>query len=83
VNGNPAAGEIITDEYSKMVPKNHVTVTVTGCTYPEAFGRSGALPIARVLERGDWTLAVRDLGDRDPGIAIVKGPQPDIVLRLV
>jgi hypothetical protein len=83
VNGNPTTGEIITSEYSKTEPKNHVTVTATGCTYPQAFGRSRDLPIARALERGQWTFALRDLGDRDPAIAIVKGPQPDVILHLV
>lgn len=83
MTGKPTAGEIITSEYSKAEPKNHVTVKATGCTYPEAFGHSGNMPIARVLERGDWTFAPHDLGDRDPARAIVKGPQPDIVLHLV
>jgi hypothetical protein len=83
VTGNPTAGEIITSEYSKVATTNHVTVTATGCTYPQAFGRTRNLPIARALERGEWTFALHDLGDRDPAIAIVKGPQPDIVLHLV
>jgi hypothetical protein len=83
VTGNPTKGEIITSEYSRTEPKNHVTVTATGCTYPNAFGRSPDMPIARALERGVWTFALRDFGDRDPAIAILKGPQPDIVLHLV
>jgi hypothetical protein len=83
VTGNPTAGEIITSEYSKAEPKNHVTVTVNGCTYPDAFGRSAELPIARVLERGVWTFALRDFGDRDPAKAILKSSQPDIVLHPV
>jgi hypothetical protein len=83
VNGNPTAGELITGEYSRVVPENRVTVTATGCTYPEPFGRSANLPIARALERGDWTFARHDLGDRDPDVAIVKGPQTDIFVHLV
>lgn len=83
VTGNPTKGEIITSEYSRTEPKNHVTVTATGCAYPNAFGRSPDMPIARTLERGVWTFALRDFGDRDPAIAILKGPQPDIVLHLV
>jgi hypothetical protein len=82
VTGNPTAGEIITSGYSTAEPNNRVTVTVAGCTYPEAFGRSRDMPIARALERGDWTFALRDLGDRDPAIAIMKGSQPDAVLHL-
>jgi hypothetical protein len=58
-------------------------VKAVGCTYPEAFGHSGKMPIARVLERGDWAFALHDLGDRDPARAIVNGSQPDIVLHLV
>jgi hypothetical protein len=83
VTGNPTTGEIIASEYSVAVPNNHVTVTATGCTYPDAFGRSSDLPIARVLERGEWTFALHDLGNRNPVIAIMKGPQPYIVLHLV
>jgi len=83
VSGNPTAGEIITSEYSKTVPGNHVTLRATGCTYPDAFGRSAGMPIARALERGDWTFARHDLGDRDPAKAILKGPQPDVVLHLI
>lgn len=83
VTGNPTAGEIITSAYSRVEPNNHVTVTATGCTYPETFGRSADMPIARAGERGDWTFALHDLGDRDPAQAIVKGPQPDIILHLV
>ncbi|MCA1727213.1 MAG: hypothetical protein LC722_06070, partial [Actinobacteria bacterium] len=83
VTGNPTTGEIITGEYSRVEPNNHVTVTATGCTYPEAFGRGADLPIARALERGEWTFALHDLGDRDPARAIVKGPQPDIVVHLL
>jgi hypothetical protein len=66
-----------------VVPDNHVAVTAIGCTYPEAFGRGPKLAIARALERGEWTFALHDLGDRDPALAIVKGPQPDIVLHFV
>lgn len=83
VNGNPVAGEIITGEYSRVEPNNRVTVTATGCAYPDAFGRSVGLVVARALERGEWTFALHDLGDRDPARAIVKGAQPDIVLHLV
>ncbi|HET9256066.1 MAG TPA: hypothetical protein VFO16_12805, partial [Pseudonocardiaceae bacterium] len=83
VTGKPIKGEIITGEYSKAEPKNHVTVTATGCTYPDAFGRSREMPIARALERGAWTFTLHDLGNRDPAISILKGPQPDIVLHLV
>jgi hypothetical protein len=82
VTGNPTAGEIITGEYSKVEPDNHVTVVATGCTYPETFGRSRSLAVARALERGEWTFALHDLGDRDPALAIVTGPQSDIVLHL-
>lgn len=81
VTGTPTTGEIFTAEYSRVVPDNRVTLTATGCTYPEPFGRSPNLPIARALERGEWTFALHDLGDRDPAVAIVKGAQPDIVLH--
>jgi hypothetical protein len=83
VTGNPTTGELITSEYSTAEPNNHVTVTATGCTYPDAFGRSANLPIARVLERGDWTFALADFGDRDPAKAILKGPQSDVVVHPV
>jgi hypothetical protein len=88
-NGNPTSGEIITSEYSRKVPPdstvpdNSVTVTATGCTYPDAFRRRDGMPIAIVRERGDWTFAVADLGDRDLKKAIVQGPQSDIHLHLV
>jgi hypothetical protein len=82
VNGNAKAGAILTSEYSRVVPENRVTVSATGCSYPEPFGRTAAMRIALVAERGDWTFAVHDLGDRDLATAIVKNPQPDIVLHL-
>jgi len=83
VSGNATGGEIIDSQYSRVPPENRVTVVATGCNYPEPFGRSVAMPIARALERGDWTFAVHDFGNRDPAKAIVKGPQPDIILHLV
>jgi len=82
VNGNAKAGRILTSEYSSVVPQNRVTVSATGCSYPEPFGRSAAMSIALVAERGDWTFAAHDFGDRDLATAILKNPQPDIVLHL-
>jgi hypothetical protein len=91
VNGNATGGAIINSQYSPAplvppvppVPLNRVTVTATGCHYPEPFGRSAAMPIAFVRERGDWTFAVHDFGDRPLATAIVKGPQPDIFFHRV
>jgi hypothetical protein len=84
VTGTPTAGELITGgQYSTGVPNNKVTVTATGCTYPDTFGRSPELAIARASERGDWTFARHDLGDRNPDVAIQKGPQTDIFVHLV
>lgn len=83
VTGDPKSGAIISSQYSSAVPGNRVIVSLTGCTYPESFGRSGDKPIANVRERGNWTFAEKDLGDRDPAVALKKGPQNDVVLTLV
>lgn len=83
VAGHPTSGQIINSKYSGTNPQNRVTVSLTGCTYPQQFGRSASKPIARVMERGDWTFALEDLGDRDSSVAIQEGPQSDITLHKI
>lgn len=83
VTGDSKRGQIINSEYSKHERENRVKVWLTGCTYPNQFGRSTTKRIARVRERGHWTFALEDLGNRDPDVAILKSCKPGITLSLI
>ena len=83
VAGHPTSGQIINSKYSGEEEDNRVTVSLTGCTYPEPFGRSVDMPIAKVKERGHWTFIRADLGTREPDVGIQEGPQSDIDLHII
>jgi hypothetical protein len=78
-----ASGELITSTYSRETPTNNVAVSALGCRYPDTFGRDRSKAIARVRERGTWTFANADLGNRDSKIALPKRQSDDVVLQLV
>lgn len=89
VDGTARAGSIVTSDLSVNTddrtkdPGNRVTVSFIGCSYPEPFGRSAAMPIAAVRERGCWTFARADFGDRRTDTAVQKGAAPEIKLNFV
>jgi hypothetical protein len=89
VDGTAATGSLVTtdltfesDDHTKDT-KNRVHLSLIGCSYPEPFGRSATMPIAFARERGSYTFASADFGDRDPHTAIVKGSASDIELDFV
>jgi hypothetical protein len=89
VDGTVVTGSLVTTDLSidtedrTRDPGNRVNLSLIGCSYPEPFGRSAAMPIAYARERGSYTFASADLGDRDPHTAIVKGTAPEITLTFV
>jgi hypothetical protein len=89
VDGTALAGSLVTTDLTfdpndrSIDPGNRVTVSLIGCSYPEPFGRSAAMPIAFARERGIWTVALQDLGDRNRDTAIRKGPAPEIVVNFI
>jgi hypothetical protein len=89
IDGTARAGSIVTSDLSintenrKLDPGNRVMVSLIGCSYPQPFGRSAAMPIAVAHERGLWTFARADFGDRNTDTAIQKGTAPEIVVRFV
>jgi hypothetical protein len=89
VDGTALAGSLVTTDLTfdpndhSIDTGNRVNVSLIGCSYPEPFGRSAALPIAFARERGVWTVALHDLGDRDRDTAIRKGTAAGIVVNFV
>jgi len=76
-------GPILDSEYTAVTAAHPVPVEVrvraVGCHYPGYFGTVPERPIAKVRQRGTWTFARADLGDRDPDIALPKAPHSDVV----
>jgi len=89
VDGTVRAGSLVTSDLSVNTedrskdPGNRVTVSLIGCSYPEPFGRTAATPIAQARERGCWTFARGDFGDRKTDTALQKGAAPEIVVKFV
>jgi hypothetical protein len=89
VDGTARGGSLVTSDLSVNTedrtkdPGNRVTVSLIGCSYPEPFGRSAAMPIAAARERGSWTFARGDFGDRKTDTAVQKGAAPEIVVKFV
>src|SRR5438046_4391940 len=59
-----------------------LTATFLDCEYEAGFGSANSpkTKVAVVQERGTWTFAKEDFRNRDPSKAILKGPQPDVIL---
>jgi hypothetical protein len=82
VGGGATSGQIFFSEHTAD-PTNRVAVVAAGCVYPDSFGRNAVMPIAKAYERGLWRFSAADLGDRDPTVAIMKHPDPEVVVAIV
>jgi hypothetical protein len=82
VPGIATSGQIFDSQHTAD-QTNRVTFSATGCVYPETFGRTAVMPIARAMERGRWRFAAADLGNRDHAVAILKHDDPLVVVQIV
>lgn len=76
VAGTFSTGQLINSVYSAASPGNSVTATFHQCEYQVEFVTSNnpATKVAVVQERGTWRFSTADFGNRDPLLAIRKGP---------